>query len=151
MTVFKSISRTFLLFLLVHSILGCNPTQQVMIPPTAMPTPSIIPSPVPSLSPPLETTPDTGWVVLQPGLERRLIHIDNDQSPWVEFSIYLPPGSKPIQAGCRLSRDAAVPSGLAKRNECLYHCERRLLPHRGREIYSQRTHHCQWTNIWKQL
>ena len=88
MTVFKSISRTFLLFLLVHWILGCNPTQQVMIPPTAMPTPTIIPSPVPSLSPPLETTPDTGWVVFQPGLERRLIHIDNDQSPWVE-SLYI--------------------------------------------------------------
>ena len=89
MTMFKYISRTFLFFLLVNWILlGCNPIQQVIILPTATPQPTFTPSPAPSLSPTLETTSDTGWVVIQPGLERRLIHIDNDQAEWVE-SLYL--------------------------------------------------------------
>lgn len=42
------------------------------------------PTPVPSLSGTLEPTPDTGWSLLQPGLERRVIRVDNDQNQPVE-------------------------------------------------------------------
>ena len=46
------------------------------------------PSPIPTLLPTFEATPDTGWHPIQPGLERRLINIYNDQNQQVE-SLYL--------------------------------------------------------------
>jgi exopolysaccharide biosynthesis protein len=57
-----------------------------MLNPTA--APSRTPSYAPGSHPTLEEIPDTGWSFLQPGLERRLIHIDNDQAQWVE-SLYI--------------------------------------------------------------
>jgi exopolysaccharide biosynthesis protein len=50
-------------------------------------TPMVSPSPLPALSPTLEPA-DTGWQVLQPGLERRMIHLFNDQNQHIE-SLYI--------------------------------------------------------------
>jgi len=61
---------------------------QTPIVPTATPTPTFTPTPVPTFLPTLERTPDTGWNLLQPGLERRLIHIYDDQNQQVE-SLYM--------------------------------------------------------------
>jgi hypothetical protein len=63
---------------------------------TATPVPSgtpavtrtAIPTPVPSLTNTSAPTPETGWSLLQPGLERRVIQIDNDQNQQVE-SLYI--------------------------------------------------------------
>ncbi|HEU0294722.1 MAG TPA: phosphodiester glycosidase family protein, partial [Anaerolineales bacterium] len=55
-----------------------------VVPPTAI----LRPTPVPSLSRPVETRSDPGWSSLQPGLERRLIRIYNDQDQQVE-SVYI--------------------------------------------------------------
>jgi hypothetical protein len=52
------------------------------------PTAAFTPTPVPSLLGTIETIPDTGWSSLQPGLERRLIRIFNDQNQQVE-SVYV--------------------------------------------------------------
>ena len=47
-----------------------------------------VPTPVPSLSGTLEPERDTGWSSLQPGLERRVIPIYNEQNQHVE-SVYI--------------------------------------------------------------
>jgi len=39
---------------------------------------------IPSVSATIETTPDTGWSLLQPGLDRRVINVYNDQNQQVE-------------------------------------------------------------------
>src|SRR5829696_945650 len=49
---------------------------------TAVPTP--VPSPIAGLSGTEQTIPDTDWSVLQPGLERRVIQVYDDQSQHVE-------------------------------------------------------------------
>jgi hypothetical protein len=46
------------------------------------------PAPVPSLSRSVETSADTGWSSLQPGLERRLIRIYDDQKQQAE-AVYI--------------------------------------------------------------
>jgi hypothetical protein len=64
--------------------------------PSATLTPTFTPthSSAQILLPALETTPtildnpDTGWYLLQPGLERRMINIYTDQDQWVE-SLYM--------------------------------------------------------------
>src|ERR1043166_9657552 len=56
--------------------------------PTAIRTSAFVPTHIPSLSSPAELTPDTGWSVLQPGLERRLIRIYNAQKQLVE-TVYI--------------------------------------------------------------
>lgn len=61
---------------------------QTPVPPTATPVPIFTPSPVASSVPTLETTPDTGWTLLQPGLERRFIKLYNDQNQHIE-SLYM--------------------------------------------------------------
>jgi hypothetical protein len=74
---------------------GCNPVRQIATP-TATLIPTFTPtrSSTPTLFPALEATPtkpnipDTGWILLQPGLERRKINIHNDQDQWVE-SLYI--------------------------------------------------------------
>lgn len=56
--------------------------------PVAAPSAAGTPMPVPSLSVRADTIPDTGWSLLQPGLERRVIEIYNSQSQPVE-SLYI--------------------------------------------------------------
>lgn len=51
-------------------------------------TRTAIPTPAPSLSGTFEPGPDTGWSLLQPGLERRVIRIYNDQNQPSE-SVYI--------------------------------------------------------------
>jgi uncharacterized protein YigE (DUF2233 family) len=62
------------------------------LPPTATSAPTATPSPIPTstpnISPTIETIPDTGWFLLQPGLERRMIRIYNDQNQHIE-SLYI--------------------------------------------------------------
>lgn len=52
--------------------------------PVEAPVPESTPTPVPSPSGALESMEDTGWSLLRPGLERRLINIYNDQGQPVE-------------------------------------------------------------------
>lgn len=55
----------------------------------APPTTTIAsPSPVPTVSDTVETTPEAGWSLIQPGLERRVIDIYNNQNQLVE-SLYI--------------------------------------------------------------
>lgn len=76
---------------------GCNPTRQTATIPTATLLPPFTPthSSTPILLPDLEATPtilipppDTGWDLLQPGLERRIITIYGNQDQWVD-SLYM--------------------------------------------------------------
>src|SRR5215216_300517 len=52
--------------------------------PSVRPVETFAPTPVPSVSSTVDTTPDTGWSLLQPGLERRVINVYNDQNQHVE-------------------------------------------------------------------
>jgi uncharacterized protein YigE (DUF2233 family) len=82
---FKLVSRKFLFFILLNWIVGCNPIQQTTIAPTA----TLIPTSIPSLS--VTLTPialDTGWHLIQPGLEHRLINLYEGQDQWDE-SLYM--------------------------------------------------------------
>ena len=82
---FKLVSRKFLFFILLNWIAGCNQIQQTTIAPTA----TLIPTSIPTLS--ITLTPfalDTGWHLIQPGLERRLINLYEGQDQWVE-SLYM--------------------------------------------------------------
>ena len=91
MTIIKLISRTlFFIFLVNGMVASCNPGPPATLLPTATATliPTLTPSLVPSVPPTPETTPDTGWIALQPGLERRLIRIYNDQNQHIE-SFYI--------------------------------------------------------------
>ena len=87
MTIYKPISGMLLLF---HTLLllGCNPVPQPTVAPTATLVPTLPPSPIPFFSPTPEPVPDTGWQALQPGLERRMIRLFNDQSQHIE-SLYI--------------------------------------------------------------
>jgi hypothetical protein len=78
-----------LFFLLISWLaVSCYPT----IPPTATSAPTATSSPTPpstpNVLPTIATTPDTGWILLQPGLERRVIKIYNDQNQHIE-SLYI--------------------------------------------------------------
>lgn len=84
----KFTSRKLLFFLLpAWIVLSCTLTYQTPVAPTLTPIPTLTPSPVPSIAPTLEN-PDTGWTVLQPGLERRFLKIYNDQDQHIE-SLYM--------------------------------------------------------------
>lgn len=67
--------------------LGCAPIPETITLPTATLTPAFSPSPLPTLTATLEP-PDTGWQVLQPGLERRMIRLFNEQNQRIE-SLYI--------------------------------------------------------------
>jgi hypothetical protein len=56
--------------------------------PGITPAVMVTPTPVPSLSGTIGTIPDTGWSIIQPGLERRVINIYNDQNQLIE-SLYV--------------------------------------------------------------
>jgi hypothetical protein len=83
------ISLTGLVLLIAKWILpGCNPREQVPIPPTATVLPTLPPTAVPTLTLTTETIPDTGWQFLQPGMERRMIRLFDDQNQHIE-SLYI--------------------------------------------------------------
>lgn len=83
------ISRTVLVLLIVNWMLpGCNPIEQAPIPPTPTLLPTLPPTAVPTLTLTTETIPDTGWQFLQPGMERRMIRLFNDQNQHIE-SLYI--------------------------------------------------------------
>jgi len=90
---YQRISRALHTFLLIILIGTCssivyyvNHASSVAL--AVIPTSTFTPTSVPSLSGTAETIPDTGWSLLEPGFERRLIRIYNDQKGQVE-SLYL--------------------------------------------------------------
>jgi Phosphodiester glycosidase len=86
MKIFQRFSPLSLLFVL--AVMGCNPITQPTLVPTATPSLTPAPSPIPFLSATPTLIPDTGWQLLQPGFERRMIRLLNDQGQHVE-SLYL--------------------------------------------------------------
>jgi hypothetical protein len=56
--------------------------------PNLAPAATLIAAPVPTALPTLETSPEAGWSLIQPGLERRVIDIYNGQNQRVE-SLYI--------------------------------------------------------------
>jgi len=86
---FKLASRISLFLLVSWMPVSCGPA---LVPPpaTLIPTSTstVTPLPIPTLLPTLEEIPDTGWQLLRPGLERRLIKIYNDQNQQIE-SLYI--------------------------------------------------------------
>jgi hypothetical protein len=70
---------------------GCTSIYQLPDQPTFTPMPAVVASPslapLPVVSPTAEP-PDTGWQVLQPGLERRMVRLFNDQDQYIE-SLYI--------------------------------------------------------------
>jgi Phosphodiester glycosidase len=89
MTINKLLSRVVLFILLLGDILaGCNPIRGGTIVSTGTPSATLPPSPVPFLSPTPTLIPDTGWQLLQPGFERRMIRLFNDQRQHIE-SLYI--------------------------------------------------------------
>ena len=75
--------RALFLVLLSSLILRCSPIPEPTVLPTQTLTTTLFPSPLPISSPTLEPA-DTGWQVLRPGLERRIIRLFNDQNQHVE-------------------------------------------------------------------
>lgn len=84
----KFTSRRLLFFVLGWTVLSCHLAYQTPVPPTLTPIPTFTPSPIPSIVPTLEAAPDTGWIFLQPGLERRFLKIYNDENQHIE-SLYI--------------------------------------------------------------
>jgi uncharacterized protein YigE (DUF2233 family) len=76
-------------------VAGCEPnhlpaTPSLILTPTLAPTPTLTQTPFFALETTLtpQHSPDTGWYVLRPGLERRIISIIDDKNQWVE-SLYV--------------------------------------------------------------
>jgi len=90
MPVSKFISRIPAFFLFANWFLvSCNPVYQTNVMPTATITPIF--TPTPTLLPTLEVTPsalDTGWNLIQSGLEKRVINIYSNQDQLAE-SMYI--------------------------------------------------------------
>ena len=81
----KHVARALHFFLLVVLLATCsssiyfiNQGPEVTSPATAVYTP------MPSVAPTVDTEPEAGWSLLQPGLERRVIPIYNEQNQYVE-------------------------------------------------------------------
>lgn len=83
--------RISIFFIWISCIAGCTSIYQLPNNPTFTPNPTVTPfaspSPLPALSATVEP-PDTGWQVLQPGLERRMIRLYNDENQHIE-SLYI--------------------------------------------------------------
>jgi hypothetical protein len=80
---------TRLFFLLISWLaVSCNMIYPTTIPPTAtlVPTATASPTPtlIPNVSPTIVPIPDTGWILLQLGLERRMIKIYDKQNQHIE-------------------------------------------------------------------
>ena len=84
------LSRRLISFLIVCCILsGCSSILQLTITPSPTVTSTLSPVSPPTLSATLTPEPpDTGWQFLQPGLERRMIRLYNEQSQHIE-SLYV--------------------------------------------------------------
>jgi len=86
MPIFKYSPRVLSIFLITYWLLfGCTLFRQIGITPTGTTPPTITLSL--TLSPTIEVTPstlDTGWGLLQPGLERRLLNIYDNQNQLLE-------------------------------------------------------------------
>lgn len=80
-TVRKIVAEMFLLSLIVICF-GCSPILQSTSTPTGTSTPAPAPTPTTSVS--TTEPPDTGWQVLQTGLERRMIRLFDQQSQHIE-------------------------------------------------------------------
>ncbi|HLO15142.1 MAG TPA: phosphodiester glycosidase family protein [Anaerolineales bacterium] len=92
MAMLKPISRILHTFLFL-TLIGAFGSSIYFIKtaPRVMPIPVVTPTAVPSVPPAFKAIPDAGsasWFMLQPGLERRLIRIYNDQNQPVE-SVYI--------------------------------------------------------------
>jgi len=90
MPISKFISRMLAFFLFANWFLvSCNPVYQTNVMATATTTPTF--TPTPTLLPTLEVTPsalDTGWNLVQSGLEKRVINIYSNQDQLAE-SMYI--------------------------------------------------------------
>jgi hypothetical protein len=84
---FKTVSRIKFILLLSPLVFGCALSLQPLVPLTATPIPTLSPTVLPSLTPSPEP-PDTGWQILLPGLERRMIRLFNEQNQHIE-SLYM--------------------------------------------------------------
>lgn len=86
---YKPVSRILYLLLFITWMGICaSSIYYINAAPRVIPTPAVFtPTPVPTVPPTVETIPNTGdagWSLLQPGLERRVIRIYNDQNQHVE-------------------------------------------------------------------
>jgi hypothetical protein len=82
---YKRVSPILHLLLLVILLGTCGSTVYfINNEPSVRPVETFTPMPVPSVSLTFDTIPDTGWSSLQPGLERHVIKIYNDQNQHVE-------------------------------------------------------------------
>ena len=90
MPISKFIPRMLAFFLFANWFLvSCNPVYQTNVMATATTTPTF--TPTPTLLPTLEVTPsalDTGWNLVQSGLEKRVINIYSNQDQLAE-SMYI--------------------------------------------------------------
>jgi hypothetical protein len=77
-----------LIFLFVLLLAGCDPIGETTVVPTETSSPTLPPSPIPLVSPTPPSIPDTGWQLLQPGFERRMIRLFNEQNQHIE-SLYM--------------------------------------------------------------
>jgi uncharacterized protein YigE (DUF2233 family) len=83
----KPISQILTLLLFITWIgVGASSIYYINAAPSVGPIPSTVltPTPVHTLPPTAQTIPDAGWSLLQPGLERRVIAIYNNQNQQVE-------------------------------------------------------------------
>ena len=85
MTITTLFSRIFFLVLLLS---GCNPNRGTIVVPTGTSSPTLSPSPLPFFSQIPTPIPDTGWQLLQPGFERRMMRLFNEENQHIE-SLYI--------------------------------------------------------------
>jgi uncharacterized protein YigE (DUF2233 family) len=86
---YKRISRILHLLLLVILLGTCGSSFYIIKnEQIETPEPTFVPTGKPTISPSASTLPDADWTLLQPGLERRVILIYNDQNQRVE-SVYI--------------------------------------------------------------
>jgi hypothetical protein len=95
MTMYKPISRILHLYLFIIAIGACGSSiYHINADSSAVPAQTFISTPVPTVPlapsafPTFEPTPETGWSLLQSGLERRVIEIYSGQNQHVE-SLYI--------------------------------------------------------------
>src|SRR5215216_5473000 len=82
---YKPVSRILYLLLFITWMGICGSSIYfINTKPSLTPAATLIPTPVLSVAPTFDTVPDTGWSLLQPGLERRVLRIYNDQNQRVE-------------------------------------------------------------------
>ncbi|HJS17597.1 MAG TPA: phosphodiester glycosidase family protein [Anaerolineales bacterium] len=81
---YKHVSKALHILLLLIVLWTCSSSIYFYKKPEATPTAISTRLPMPSVLPAVDAGPDTGWNLLQPGLERRVIQIYDDQNQQVE-------------------------------------------------------------------